>query len=168
MNDNNPYKSRETLTFSITKETFSNLYKIAEKNSFTTYFAYTILLAVLIALLFLIRLAPLGWAMIALIVVFSLFYLFMFLKTRKKYKHQMLSVENNLYNYTLYPNQLIVTIKNEKYVFEEHIIPRSELDATLTGNFLYFYYKKSMFAIPKRVLNQDSVLLSLQRNSKSK
>ena len=163
MNENNPYKARETFTFSISKDDFSTVCKISEKNSLIAYLKFTLLLTIIACLLFLLPSYYFALAMLAFVLLFSLIYFLVFFRLRSIHKKQLRNIEKNLYNYTLYSNHVIVTLKNNKHIFKEYTIRRRKIKAKQTDGFLYFYYKRRTFAMPMRALDNDSKFLSLEK-----
>lgn len=161
--ENNPYKVRETLTFSITKESFMTICKIAEKNTLITYLKCAIPLTLLAAIFLLSPFKWIGIGILAFTLLFSIVYFCIFFIKRMRNKKKLEMVEDNLYNYTIYPNHLIVTLKNDKHVFQEYVIPRRKAKAKTIEEFLSFYHRCMTFTIPMRTLNEDSLFLSLDK-----
>ncbi len=146
----------EIVTFELTKDELTSVYKPARRRANRNYALSVIAFAILAVVTYVLELPILPWVMIGMLGLSSIVYLCTRIKINRDLKKQLKLLDVKRYNYALYEDELVVTVKDDRSPFNEYIVPLDNVNATVYNDVWTFSYRGRIYALPTRVLRERS------------
>ncbi len=151
----------EYLTFELTKDEITSLYRPIRKQLTVTYVLLALLFTTVTIVTLLLELMILAGVAAGMVCLSSILYFIMLRKTKKEMQQQLDLVGIKCYHFALYRNKLIVVIKDDVSIFNEYVVPRDKAKGKIRGDIITFQYDNRIYAIPTRVLRDNSKFYSI-------
>ncbi len=155
--------TRESTTFQLAEMELLALFANSKWKLIVSWIVCTLTFTLSFLLCALLEWSHLGIFTFAMLVLTQLLHLIFNWRLSHSIDKQLRIRDVKLYNYSIYENQLVVTVKDNKKIFREVIVPRKKIKVTAWGEFLRFSYRGRTYAIPKRALAEDSLFLELTK-----
>ncbi len=146
----------EIVTFELTKDEVESIYKPVKKRAIINYVIFAVLFAALTAVAFALELPIIPWVLLVAITLGTIVYIFTVLKIDRELKKQLSILDIKRYNFALYLDELVVTVKDDVAPFNEYIVPIDDVNAKLINGIWTLRYKGRVYALPVRVLREKS------------